>query len=432
MRLAVVGVGAAGSRVANRLVAFEQRSGRTLSGGNALLVTSKPPAFDAPERVSDERRVTIGDVHDAVDGGGTRGDPDLGADVARAERGELVRAFDLLDLHRVDGVLVLAGLAGGTGGGAGAVVIDRLQSVCDEPVYAVGVLPSASEGGRAALTAARSLRSFVEHADNVIVFDNDAWVSDPPVADRDSAADAGDDDAGTDGADGTDNPGDPVSFDPAAFAEVNEALAERLVALFAAGEFGDGSAPENVMDPSDIARTLDTGGVSTVGYASTDLPPNGGVRSWLRAVRGWLPWSSDDEEPTDAARITHLVRRAAGSALTVSCESSSADRALVSLSGPPRALSRKGFESGRHWLEREADVVDVKAGDDPIDGSTTLSAVVLLSNVTDVPPVEAMQTRALDYLDDAESERGRDDPAADRDSRERDADWGRFETADPR
>jgi cell division GTPase FtsZ len=75
----------------------------------------------------------------------------------------------------------------------------------------------------------------------------------------------------------------------------------------------------------------------------------------------------------------------------------SADRALIVLSGPPGTLSRKGFESGRYWLEREADIVDVMAGDEPHDGSATLTGVVLFSNVTDVPRIDAMQELALEH-----------------------------------
>lgn len=377
MRLAVVGVGGAGSRVVNRLLAVEAASGRTLSNGNALLVTSREPAFDTAERVPTDRRLTVGDVHEAVDGG-TDGDPDLGAEIARQERGGIVRAFDAIDLHRVDGVLVVAGLAGGTGGGAGAVVVDQLQAVCDEPVYAVGILPAESEGRRAALTAARSLQSFVDRADNVVAFDNDAWLAD------DGSADAGSADA-SDGA----------------FRRANAALAERLVTVFAAGEFDDGATPENRLDPSDIARTLDTGGVSTIGYASTEVPRAGGVRSWIDAVWRRLPGVADrvaDEEPTtDAAKVDRLVRRAARSELTLPCAVSSADRALVLLSGPPRALSRKGFESGRYWVEEEADVVDVRAGDEPHGGSNSLTVTVVFSNVTDVPRIDAMQEQALDH-----------------------------------
>lgn len=416
MRLAVVGVGNAGSRIVNRILEAEAASGRNLTSGNALLVNSSTPTFDTSEYVPEDRRLVIGDVLREVDGQGIDGDPDRGAEVAREEHNEIVRAFDLLEFHEVDGVLVAAGLAGGTGGGAGAVVIDLLQSICDDPVYAVAVLPASAEGADRALNAARSLQSFVAKADNVLAFDNEAWVEDGATRDRtaegadhdrpadaDVAVGAADSSESVDagGAEGADDAPDAIRTD---YARTNRALAERLVTLFAAGELSGASAPENRMDPSDVMRTLDTGGVSTIGYASVDVPRDGGLHSWLRTWWNRLsPTTSgeevDEEEPTDAAKISRLVRRAARSKLTLPCEVRSADRALVLFSGPSRALSRKGFESGRYWLEGEADVVDVMAGDVPHDGSPTLTAVVLFSNVTDVPRIDAMQAQAVGGLE---------------------------------
>lgn len=365
MRLAVVGVGSAGSRIANRILHFEKISGRNLCNGNSLLITSSQTTFDTTERIPDDRRLMIGDVHREADSESLDDDPELAADVAREDRHEINRAFDFIEFHEVDGVLLAAGLGGGTGGGAGAVVIDQVKAICDKPVYAIGVLPSEAEGDQRALNAARSLQSFVTKADNVIVFDNDTW----------QGADAS---------------------DPDDYASANHAIAKRAVTLFGAGEFNGSLAGETRMDPSDIIRTLDTGGISSIGYASTDITRPGRIQSFFRALRARLPWSmdGDDDTPTAAAKINQLVRRAAHSKLTLDCDISSADRALIVLSGPPRELSRKGFESGRYWLEKEADTVEVMAGDDPHNRTSTLTAVIVFSNVTEVPRIDAMQAQA--------------------------------------
>ncbi|HKJ59210.1 MAG TPA: cell division protein, partial [Halobacteriales archaeon] len=68
MRLAVVGVGGAGSRIANRTLAVERASGRNLCNGNALLIGSTPTEFDEKEHVPEERRLLIGDTYGAVEG----------------------------------------------------------------------------------------------------------------------------------------------------------------------------------------------------------------------------------------------------------------------------------------------------------------------------------------------------------------------------
>ena len=372
MNLAVVGVGDAGARLANQLLHAERRTGRNLCRGNVLVVNTEPPRFDVRDHVPDERRLLVGDVHREVDGRGTEGDPDLGAEVARDEHHDIIRAFDLIELHEVDGVLVVAGLGGGTGAGVGAVVLEELQQLCDEPVYALGVLPAEDEGPERALAASRALQSFVTEADNVIGFDNEAW---PPGKGEDHEA----------------------------YRATNEALATRIVSLFAAGEFDSRAQPENRLDPSDIIRTLDCGGVSSIGYARTRVP---GTRRSLGEWLGDLTWKSfvpfmgngskAGPPATDAVKINQLVREAAHSDLTLPCDIASAERALIMLSGPAPELSRKGFESGRYWLEQEADIVEVKAGDEPIAGARYISATVLFSNVTDVPRIEALKEQAAE------------------------------------
>ncbi len=358
MRLAVVGVGSGGCRAVNRILAVEAKTGRHLCNGNAILIDSKDTDFDTPCRVPEERRLIIGDVHGGVDGTGTDGNPDLGAEIAEEDRHEIVRIFDQIDFMAIDGVLVVAGLGGGTGSGAGAVVVEALQDICDDPVYCLGILPAEDEGTEVALTASRGLPSIVKAADNTLLFDNESWHSG-----------AGD------------------------YAEANIALAKRTVTLFAAGEFDAGAAPENRMDPSDVMRTLATGGISSIGYAATDVTT--GWRAWWARVKATFVRDERRDEPaTAAARINNLVRRAAKSRLTLPCEIDSAERALILLSGPPRELSRKGFESGRYWLEQEADTVDVKAGDEPHVAAAELTAVVLYANVTDVPRIDEMQAQA--------------------------------------
>ncbi|KAB1198276.1 MULTISPECIES: tubulin/FtsZ family protein [Haloferax] len=405
MKLAVIGVGNAGSRITNQILDFEQSTGRNFCNGNTLLINSTPPEFDAPEHVPEERRLTIGDVYWDADGSDIDGDPDLAAEIAREEKNDIIRAFDLIEFHEIDGILVAAGLGRGTGGGAGAVVIDQLKEICDDPIYAVGVLPSDAEGEQPALTAARTLQSYVAKADNVIAFDNDEW------QDADSASVGRlDDSAGEDERDDTTEDDHDVDVESvgSGFENTNVALAERLVTLFAAGEFRNSTVSENRMDPSDIIRTLDTGGISSIGFASSDLKQAGGVRSWVRSMStrfSWMPdpdWAyetetDDDDAATDAAKINRLVREAAQSKLTLPCEISSADRALVVLTGPSRTLSRKGFEGGRYWLEREADIVEVMAGDEPNEKSSSLTTVILFSNVTDVDRIEEIQQTALDH-----------------------------------
>ncbi|EMA71018.1 tubulin/FtsZ family protein [Halorubrum distributum] len=359
MKLATIGVGNAGSKLIDQMIDFEFETGRNLCR-HALVINTARTDLAKPQHLDDDRRVLIGDTHQKARGHGVGGDAEIGAEVAKTDIDEIRRVFDDVEIHEVDAVLVAAGLGGGTGSGAAPVVIDELQKMYDEPVYGLGVLPGTYEGGRPALNAARSLQSFVNKVDNFIAFDNDAWRS------RGQTIEQG-------------------------YEEMNEELATRIVTLLAAGEVDESEVGENAMDSSDIMRTLDTGGVSSIGYASTDVTP---AKEGLLA--NFKEPEDSESESTDAAKIKGLVRRATNSRLTVPCDVSSADRALIVFAGPPDVISRKGVESAREWLEKEADTVDVLAGDDPRPDSSTLAAVVLLSNVTETPRINEIQNQAVD------------------------------------
>ncbi|QCW02098.1 tubulin/FtsZ family protein [Natrinema pallidum] len=363
MKLATIGVGNAGSKIIDRMLEFEDKTGRSLCR-HVLVINSARTDLAKPDYVPEDRRILIGDTHKKAKGHGVGGDVEVGAEVAKHDIDEIRRAFDDVEIHEVDAIIVAAGLGGGTGSGAGPVVIEELQKMYDEPVYGLGILPGEYEGGRPALNAARSLQSFVQKVDNFIAFDNDAWRS------RGQTIEEG-------------------------YEQMNRELAVRIVTLLAAGEIDETDVAENAMDSSDIMRTLDTDGVSSIGYASTTISSD--------ADDGLLNRFREDEKPvgdaTDAAKIKGLVRRAVNSRLTIPCEVTSADRALIILSGPSELISRKGIESARQWLENEADTVDILAGDDPRPNASELSAVVLLSNVTETPRVDEIQSQAVDAQD---------------------------------
>ncbi|MFT4922773.1 MAG: cell division GTPase FtsZ [Haloarculaceae archaeon] len=359
MKLATIGIGNAGSKIIDRMLEFEHQTGRNLCR-HVMVINTARTDLAKPDHIPEERRVLIGDTHQKAKGHGVGGDVEVGAEVARHDMDEIRRAFDDVEIHDVDAILVSAGLGGGTGSGAGPLVIDELQKMYDEPVYGLGVLPGEYEGGRPALNAARSLKSYVTKVDNFIAFDNDAWRA------RGQTIEQG-------------------------YEEMNQELATRIVTLLAAGERDESTVAENAMDSSDIMRTMETGGVSSIGYAST------GIERTDEGLIGRFRENGEmDDEATDAAKIKGLVRRAVNSRLTLPCDVSTAERALFVLSGPPSAFSRKGIEKARYWLEDEADTVEVLAGDDPRQNSSQLSAVVLLSNVTETPRIDDIQEKAVD------------------------------------
>ncbi len=381
MKLALFGVGNAGIRLVDEICATQQQQGIDFTTGHVLAFNTASAAGRNATHIPPKRHLLIGDTHPniitespAADDDearrqikpGVAGDPELAVTVAREELPEMRREIDRIDDTEVDASLVVVGLGGGTGAGIGSVLVEELKTIYESPVYVLGILPAANESEQRQLNAARAVRTFVPLADSVITVDNEAWKpGDGPVEDH--------------------------------YDEINERIATRVVALFGSGESKTNARSEVHMDPSDIRRTLDPGGLASLGYAEIDLgDDSAGLIAWLRSL--FAADEDEDDSPVDAATIKRLVSRTVESKLTLPCAVSSADRVLLILSGPPEELSRKGFETGRHLLESEADTVDVLAGDEPIPHATQITATVLLSNVTEVPRLAAIQDRAVGLL----------------------------------
>jgi len=377
MKLAVIGFGNAGGKIADRIVEYETKTERSLCQFTAV-VNSARIDLHKLEYVPQRHQILVGQTDERSKGHGAGADPDLGAELTRQDLGEVQRVLDNVPLHDVDAFLVVAGLGGGTGSGGGPVFADALGERYGEPVYGLGVLPSGDEGGRASLNAARSIRSFVDSTDATIAFDNDAW------REGTQSIESG-------------------------YEQTNLEIAKRIVALLAPGEYDGSPVSENAMDSSDVKRTLSVGGVATVAYAEASLEEE---TQRQRGLLGRLRNDPQEGEHTGAATKVHgLVRRAARSRLTCPADIASAERALVVVSGPPAELSQKGLVRSRKWLESQIDSVEVLAGDDPRPAADRLRATVLLANATDVPRIDALQAQAVDAQENIDAQAAERDTA---------------------
>jgi len=364
MKLAVIGFGNAGGKIADHLLGFERETGRSLCRFASAFNTARID-LEKIEYIPEDYRVLYGQTDERAKGHGVGADPDLGAEITRADLREIERVLDGVPVYDVDAFLVIAGLGGGTGSGGAPVMATTLAEQFDQPIYGLGVLPSQDEGGRAALNAARSLPTFNEATDALVLFDNEAWREG-----RDSIE--------------------------AGYDRTNREIARRIVTLLGAGDWDGSTVSENAMDASDIKRTLATGGIATIAFAETERSEETERQTGLLAR---LQGSSATRPTTDGAdpvaKVHGLVQRSVRSRLTCPADVQSAERALVVLSGPPQEFSQKGLERARRWLEGEIDSAEVLAGDDPREEADALSATVLLSSVTEVPRIRRLQEQAV-------------------------------------
>ena len=372
MKLALIGVGQAGGKLVDAFLEFDERTGGNVVR-SATAVNTARTDLQGLSRVPTSNRLLVGESR--VKGHGVGADNELAAEIANEDLDEITGALDAVPVHDVDAFLVLAALGGGTGSGAGPVLVRHLQRIYTEPVYGLGVLPASDEGGLYSLNAARSVQTYVRETDNLLLVDNDAWRK----------------------------TGESVS---GGYGAINREVAQRFGVLFSAGEYDAGAnVGQSVVDSSEIINTLAGGGVSSMGYAAETVEEaaSGGLLSRFQEDEGQF------DAGTDATnRITSLVRKATLGRLTLPCDVRGTERALVVVAGPPEYLNRKGVERARSWIEEETGSLEVRGGDYPVPGADSVAAAVLLAGVTDVPRIKELQSVAVDTqdaMDDATTER---------------------------
>jgi len=332
MKSVLIGVGQAGGKVTAALSDFDARNGFGAVVGSLAVNSARS---DLQSLSLDT--VLIGGAD--VNGHGVGGDNELGTEVMQNDLQEVMGAIDGRTTAEAEAIFVVAGLGGGTGSGGAPYLVQELQRVYDLPVYGLGVLPGRDEGRLYQVNAGRSLKTLIREADATLLVDNDAWRS----------------------------AGESLE---SGYEAINERIARRVGLLLAAGEAVNGVG-ESVVDSSEVINTLQGGGVATLGYASADAS-------------------------TDAAAnvnvVTSTTRRAVRSGMGLP-DTTSAERGLLVVAGRPNAISRKGVERARSWLETEIDTMEVRGGDFPIRDDR-LAALVLLGGVAHSDRLEGFLERA--------------------------------------
>jgi cell division GTPase FtsZ len=348
MKIFMIGYGQAGGRVVDSFIEFANRTGQNFVV-RALAINTARADLLGLTNIPMEDRLLVGES--LTKGHGIGADNELGAKVATDELYTIQSAIDKRGTHTIDAFLIIAGLGGGTGSGGAPVLARRLKKLYEEPVYGLGVLPAKDEGSLYSLNAARSLVTFVNEVDNLFLFDNDAWKKG----------------------------GESVKE---AFTDINDEIVRRFGLLFGAGEANE--VGQMVVDASELINTLKGGGISTIGYAAEEIESEGFLKKFF-GKKGSL------EKMDSVTRITSLVRRAVAGRLTIPCEVSTAEKALIIAAGPPKELSRKGIEKSKVRIEEMIRGTEVRGGDFPVVKGQHVATAVLFSGISDIPRIKELQ-----------------------------------------
>ncbi|WP_247007792.1 tubulin/FtsZ family protein [Halorientalis litorea] len=342
MKVALIGVGQAGGKIAQALAEFDYNREFGAVMGAFAVNTAR-----ADLQNLDIDTMLIG--QDRVKGHGVGGDNELGAEIMQQEATEVMDELDGRITSKAEAIIVVAGLGGGTGSGGAPMLTRKLQRIHDIPIYGLGVLPGRDEGAIYQANAGRSLKTFTREADSLLLIDNDAWHSS----------------------------GESVEE---GFDTINNRIAERVGLLLAAGEAVEGVG-ESVVDSSEIINTLKTGGIASLGYASA---------------------KADEDAGENINVITSTARKAllTGTSLPNAVQ---ADTALLVAAGHPDRIARKGVERARKWLEEETGSLEVRGGDFPLN-SENIATLVLLGGLQGSQRVQEFMDRASEAAKRREQE----------------------------
>ncbi|MFH0967382.1 MAG: hypothetical protein V1862_06840, partial [Methanobacteriota archaeon] len=363
MRLLVIGLGTAGSRIADAIAEPTIRSTRG-TAVHAIAVDNDPKVLD--NLVNIERTSKFYFPRDDICS------PELLTTSFTID--EVKATLRTFDSKGHDAVLLCAGLGGG--------LIDLIPHLVEiikesmfEPVFGLVTLPSDAEGKDRLKRAALNMRKIRKLLDGVIVFDNQLWIG--KVREQMESASQQKVQGITDKFWA---PGSNEKLDEDPYIQVNYQIARRIRLLIQAGEIQD-TPPQMVLDTREILNTITGMDLITIGLAEESL----GERPRISLFRQKEESIVNRQER--AGRIVKLAERAVYREISAAADLSSARKALILLIGPEEELSMKGFMAVRKWIDDSIDGYELRSGDSPCAArqGTHIAVLIVLSGLGYLP-----------------------------------------------
>ena len=348
MRVLWIGFGQAGGKIVDSLLGKNRRL------YSAIAINTEEADLSGLQNI--HQKVLIGKY--ALRGRGVGSDIDLGASIAEKSLAQMMDPIDETVRDRdPEAIWIAAGLGGGTGAGGSFVLANELRNIYKHiPVYGIGVVPSVTgmPNEKEALNLSNTIKSFElwnHYFHNILLVDNQQY--EQPQMTRESME--------------------------GMFRRVNERLAQALDTIISAGEVRP--PPQEVFSSSEIKATLGLiGDISTIGFCAEKIKIKS--RFWRK---GMDPGTHDLENI-----IERSVER---SALTFPADVSGARAASLIVHGRPDHLFTQAISVGRARLEELTTVGKVRFGDYPDQRTQYLSAITVVSGITDFSRMDQMRKR---------------------------------------
>ena len=312
---------------------------------------------------------------------------------------QVMTQIQQVDTIEIDSILILAGL-GGSMVDAAPLIIPELRKSFIEPIFAVVTLPCGGEGKKRSAKAADDIEELKPLVDAVILFDNDTWyrrikdelaITDEKVAKREIPK----------------RLAKKILSQPLNRREyihnlLNTNVARQMGLILHAGEFSEEGVEvgEVVLDAGEVLNTLVGMGFVAIGYAAESLPSG-----YLRFLDRWRPASYFIQNSQNkASRIVSLAKKAIYEEVSVPCDLTSAEKALVLIAGPSQELSMRGFQTVRKWIDRSIAGLEMRSGDYPIQNTRYVGIIIMLSGMRNIPRLDELAQLREEYRIELEQE----------------------------
>ena len=362
MRVLIIGIGGAGCRIADALAEHDLRS-RSLRCIDGIAVDGDADNLNFLRAIPGENRI-FSQILDPLHAGGA---------VGMLPHDEITGRLHTLDPGDIDALLLIAGL----GGEMATLIPDLVTHIREqfiEPVFGLFTLPCNREGEMILARAADDLDALRPVLDGIILFDNQIWYERGRAEEEQEVRTGSEREFRL----ALFRPVTNQGKIPSGFRGINILIGRQISLLLRAGEVGDQSgneAAEVALDAGEVLNTIRGMGFIAMGYEREHLPAvNPDLLTRLRPVGHAI-----QESHLKASRIVTMAKKAVAEGLSVSCNLSDAEKALILIAGPPGEISMRGYMTIRHWIDRSISGHEVRSGDYPLSDTRYIVVMVVLA-----------------------------------------------------
>lgn len=375
MRALLIGLGGAGCRIVDTLNLHDERSG--VRSVRSFVFDADQKTISEMQTIPQEDRYVLTPL-DPIKEHNTRG--------TDFEVGYLASCFQRDGIEEIDAVFVCAGL-GGRMAELVPTIVSQLNDAFSDPVFTILTLPGRNEGLKVSARASETLGEIRKVSQATILFDNETWFK--RTEDEDSIKNV------------VEAKHKATIYEM--FPVLNEMLARRVGLLLRAGEFNHRGveAAEVVLDAGEVLNTLKGMDLVAIGYATEKLPTTW-TNNMLKRIR--VEKYLLEENQARTSRIVELAKQAVYREVSVPCDLTSSEKALVLIAGPSDELSMKGFQTVRKWIDRSIKGLEMRAGDYPVKSTQYVGVIIVLAGLENVPRVKELDEIRVIYENELSKE----------------------------